>query len=167
MPSPDDPPPEIAEQLKKYGALYQPSREEAMYDLMSMAPPVDPGRGFLSSRLQEQIRSACRHDERYASFWTYIANNVRQGLNDHIVDGIFRAFAPLMRLWDEQLAQRDTRNLDNIRGIVLAAREVIEAYDGAESRGEIEYMEAAIEELDAAIEELTLRSPLSELPRGE
>jgi len=117
---------------------------------------------FLSPITTHHIREMCEREPLFEQAWRAFTDRVRAGLNDTIVEGWTRAIMVTISAYHHaeaaRVQQRDalnSRNLDNIRLICGAARAVVLAYQDAEARGDIGYMEAAVEELEAAVFDLT------------
>lgn len=109
----------------------------------------------LSTEILDRIENATRQDPRILHAWQIFTQRPNIGLNDRIADSFMTAIYKLLRQWDHERDQLNTRNLDNIRSLGNAAHDVVSAFEDARSRGDVAYMEAAVEELDAALYEVT------------
>jgi hypothetical protein len=116
---------------------------------------MDHAPSFISPRLTKTIQTACKQDERMDFAWTQITGRVQSGLDDYIVQGVFDTLIQLFKIWDDDKAQRDERNLNNIRSLGEAAREALDAFESAKDRESVLYMVDTMEELDAALYDLT------------
>jgi hypothetical protein len=125
--------------------------EDEMRQHSKFARLQEEHQSFLSPQMHREIDQLCQYDESFRVLWDRFTANVRAGLNDTIVRGVIQWHKQMMDMYVRERDRLNTRNLDNIRTLGSAAKEVLRMWPEAQAKGDLVYMERVIEELDAAV----------------